>query len=145
MVPSSTASRSSYTTNTGISEWSVVDQTPISSAMPFMLQRRCVTPNVGTSLIPMEACLLGYTCVDFRVADSRSTPDSVATVRERMRLAAKQSGMTQEEIGVRMGYAKDSARKAVSRLLNAEVEYDPRLSTLLAFAQALEVPLKDLL
>jgi hypothetical protein len=44
-----------------------------------------------------------------------------------------------------MGFAKDSARKAVSRLLNLELEYDPRLSTLLAFADAIGRPLKDLL
>lgn len=62
-----------------------------------------------------------------------------------MRHAAERSGMTQEEIGVRMGYSKNSARKAVSRLLNAETEYDPRLSTLLSFAQALGVSLKDIL
>jgi len=66
-------------------------------------------------------------------------------VREKLRRAAKESGMTQEEIGVRMGFAKDSARKAVSRLLNPEINYDPRLSTLLAFAKAVNRPLKDLL
>jgi transcriptional regulator with XRE-family HTH domain len=79
------------------------------------------------------------------MATSRAAPDSIATIRERMRQAAQQSGLTQEEIGVRMGYAKDSARKAVSRLLNPGAEYDPRLSTLLSFAQALGVPLKDIL
>lgn len=62
-----------------------------------------------------------------------------------MRHAAEQSGMTQEEIGLRMGFAKDSARKAVSRLLNLESDYDPRLSTILAFADAINRPLKDLL
>jgi hypothetical protein len=53
--------------------------------------------------------------------------------------------MTQEEIGLRMGFAKNSARQAVSRLLNLEVEYDPHFSTLLAFADAIKRPLKDLL
>lgn len=70
---------------------------------------------------------------------------AVASVREKMRQAAEESGMTQEEIGLRMGFAKGSARKAVSRLLNLEVEYDPRLSTLLAFATAIGQPLKELL
>jgi transcriptional regulator with XRE-family HTH domain len=65
--------------------------------------------------------------------------------REKLRLAAKNSGMTQEEIGLRMGFARDSARKAVSRLLNIGVDYDPRLSTLLAFANAIDRPLKDLI
>jgi transcriptional regulator with XRE-family HTH domain len=79
------------------------------------------------------------------MAAVKHTPETVASVREKMRRAAKDSGMTQEEIGLRMGFAKDSARKAVSRLLNAEVDYDPRLSTLLEFAKAVNRPLKDLL
>lgn len=66
-------------------------------------------------------------------------------VRERMRRAAEASGMTQEEIGLRMGFSKDSARKAVSRLLNAQAPYDPRISTLLSFAEAIGQRLKDLL
>jgi transcriptional regulator with XRE-family HTH domain len=51
--------------------------------------------------------------------------------------------MTLEEIGLRMGFAKGGARQAVSRLLSQD-EYDPRLSTLLAFANAVGVPLKNL-
>jgi transcriptional regulator with XRE-family HTH domain len=76
---------------------------------------------------------------------SKTAPDTVMSVRQKMRLAVEKSGMTQEEVGLRMGFAKDSARKAISRLLNAEVEYDPRLSTLLSFASALDSSLKDLL
>jgi transcriptional regulator with XRE-family HTH domain len=79
------------------------------------------------------------------MATAKATPDTATAVREKLRRAAKDSGMTQEEIGVRMGFAKDSARKAVSRLLNTGAEYDPRLSTLLAFARAIDRPLKDLL
>ena len=70
---------------------------------------------------------------------------SVPTIRAKLRRAAEESGMTQEEIGLRMGYTKDSARQAVSRLLNPEVDHNPRLSTLLAFADAIKHPLKDLL
>jgi transcriptional regulator with XRE-family HTH domain len=76
---------------------------------------------------------------------SKAKPESVATLRTKLRQAAKDSGMTQEEIGLRMGFGKDSARKAVSRLLNVEAEYDPRLSTLLVFASALNRTLKDIL
>ena len=76
---------------------------------------------------------------------SKAKPDSVASMREKLRQAAKDSGMTQEEIGLRMGFPKSSARQAVSRLLNVEVDYDPRLSTLLAFAGALNRPLRDIL
>lgn len=53
--------------------------------------------------------------------------------------------MTQQEIGEKMGFSKASARQAVSRLLNPKEEYDPRLSTLVAFAEALKTPLKELL
>ena len=79
------------------------------------------------------------------MATSKANPDTVASVRDKMRLAAERSGLTQEEIGMRMGYAKDSARKAVSRLLNPEIDYDPRLSTLISFAEAIKHHLKDLI
>ena len=42
------------------------------------------------------------------------------SVRDRLRRAAHDSGMTLEEMGTRMGYAKSGARQAVSRLLNQE-------------------------
>jgi transcriptional regulator with XRE-family HTH domain len=77
------------------------------------------------------------------MAKANSSP--VAGVREKLRQAVKESGMTQEEIGLRMGYSKASARQAVSRLLNSESDHDPRLSTLLTFADAINRPLKDLL
>lgn len=79
------------------------------------------------------------------MATTKIAPVSVASIRAKMRCAAEQSGMTQEEIGLRMGFSKESSRRAVSRLLNLETEHDPRLSTLLAFADAIQRPLKDLL
>jgi transcriptional regulator with XRE-family HTH domain len=79
------------------------------------------------------------------MANSKIGTVTVTTVREKLRRAAKDSGMTQEEIGLRMGYTKGGARQAVSRLLNSDTDYDPRLSTLLAFAEAVEVPLRKLL
>jgi transcriptional regulator with XRE-family HTH domain len=75
----------------------------------------------------------------------KTNTESVAAIREKLRRAAKESGMTQEEIGLRMGMAKDSARKSVSRLLNVETDYDPRLSTLITFAKAIGRPLSELL
>jgi len=66
-------------------------------------------------------------------------------VRANLRRAAEECGMTQEEIGLRMGYSRGGARQAVSRLLNSESGTDPRLSTLLAFAKALGRPLKEIL
>ena len=77
------------------------------------------------------------------VSDKRQTWSTVQAVRARMRAAAEASGLTQEEIGVKMGMSKENARKAVSRLLNA-TSYDPRLSTLVAFANAVGKSLKDL-
>ncbi len=53
--------------------------------------------------------------------------------------------MTQEEIGLRMGFSKGGARQAVSRLLNPEAEYDPRLSTLLQLAKAIDRSLTDII
>jgi transcriptional regulator with XRE-family HTH domain len=79
------------------------------------------------------------------MAGTKAHPETVAAVREKLRRAATGSGMTQEEIGLRMGVSKGGARQAVSRLLNPETEYDPRLSTILAFARAIGRPLKDLL
>jgi transcriptional regulator with XRE-family HTH domain len=75
----------------------------------------------------------------------KANHESVASVRDKMRQAVEASGMTQEEIGMRMGFAQGGARQAISRLLNADMEYDPRLSTLLAFAKAVNTSLKDLL
>jgi transcriptional regulator with XRE-family HTH domain len=65
-------------------------------------------------------------------------------IRDRLRQAAKDSGMTQEEIGLAMGFSKGGAKQAVSRLLNADIHYDPRLSTLIELAKAIGKPLKDL-
>jgi transcriptional regulator with XRE-family HTH domain len=72
-------------------------------------------------------------------------PPPAQRVRDRLRQAADESGLTQEEIGLRMGFAKGGARQAVSRLLNNDADHDPRLSTLLAFASAIGRPLKEIL
>jgi transcriptional regulator with XRE-family HTH domain len=76
---------------------------------------------------------------------AKSSPETVPSVRDKMRQVAEKSGMTQEEIGLRMGFAKGGARQAVSRLLNPDSEYDPRLSTLLAFATAMNKSLQEIL
>ena len=73
----------------------------------------------------------------------KSNQTTAEVVRERLRQAAKESGLTMEEIGVRMGFSKGGARQAISRLLNQE-DYDPRLTTLLSFAQAIQKPLGKL-
>lgn len=76
---------------------------------------------------------------------SVKAPDAASTIRDKMRHAVEKSGMTQEEVGLRMGFAKNGARKAVSRLLSAEADHDPRLSTLISFAKALGKNLQELL
>ena len=69
----------------------------------------------------------------------------IETIRNKLREAADQSGMTQQEIGEAMGFSPSGARQAVSRILKADSDYDPRLSTLLAFAKAIKRPLSDML
>jgi transcriptional regulator with XRE-family HTH domain len=78
------------------------------------------------------------------MVNSRAAIDTAPGIREKLRLAATASGMTQEEIGLRMGFSKAGARKAISRLLNPNIDYDPRLSTLIAFAEAINLRLRDL-
>ena len=70
---------------------------------------------------------------------------AIDMVRAALRQALEDSELTQEEVGVRMGFDKSGARTAVSRLTNPKVKHDPRLSTLLAFSQAIHRPLTDLL
>lgn len=75
---------------------------------------------------------------------SARKPTPVRLVHDLMRQAAAESGLTMEQIGLRMGFAKGGAKQAVSRLLSQD-DYDPRLSTLAAFAAAVNKPLKDLI
>ncbi|MFO0791000.1 MAG: hypothetical protein U0805_16195 [Pirellulales bacterium] len=63
---------------------------------------------------------------------------SALTVRSKMRLAVGESGMTLEQIGVKMGYSAADARQEVSRLIDTRELLDPRVETVIAFAQALE-------
>jgi transcriptional regulator with XRE-family HTH domain len=74
-----------------------------------------------------------------------SKPNAIESIRNKMRKAVEQSGMTQQEIGEAMGFSRSGARQAVSRILKADSDYDPRLSTLLAFSHAIKRSLTDLL
>jgi transcriptional regulator with XRE-family HTH domain len=74
----------------------------------------------------------------------KSRPVVPDEVRAKMRAAARESGMTLEQIGVAMGYSKSGARQAVSRLLNSEADHDPRLTTLIQFAAAVNSSLSDI-
>jgi transcriptional regulator with XRE-family HTH domain len=61
----------------------------------------------------------------------------------RARAAFEKSGLTLDELGVRMGYAGDVARKSAWQFLNKTA--DPRLSMLRRFAKAMGMDLKKLL
>jgi transcriptional regulator with XRE-family HTH domain len=79
------------------------------------------------------------------MAGKSPKPNAIESVRDKLREAAEQSGMSQQAIGEAMGFNASGARQAVSRILKADSDYDPRLSTLLAFAQAIKRRLSDIL
>jgi transcriptional regulator with XRE-family HTH domain len=54
----------------------------------------------------------------------------------------EKSGMTMNELGIKMGYEPETARQSVFQFLKAG---DPRVSMLRRFAKAMDVPLSDLL
>ena len=56
--------------------------------------------------------------------------------------AKKRDGWTMQQLGQRMGYKKDSARKSVSQFLKT---HDPKVSTLRRFAGALSIAPAELL
>lgn len=60
---------------------------------------------------------------------------------QRVRARFDASGLSQHELGIRMGYPEESARKSVWQFLKTE---DPRLSMLVRFAKAIGVPITDL-
>jgi transcriptional regulator with XRE-family HTH domain len=70
---------------------------------------------------------------------------TVDSLRSNLRRAAEDSGLTYEEIGIRMGYKQTVARAAVSRLTNPKVDHDPRISTVLSFCDAVHKPLTEVL
>jgi transcriptional regulator with XRE-family HTH domain len=69
----------------------------------------------------------------------------IESIRSKLREAAAASGMSKQEIGEAMGYSSGGARQAVSRLLNPNASHDPKLSTLLSFADAIKRPLREIL
>lgn len=68
----------------------------------------------------------------------KRTDPVMEVVRERF----KNSGLSMQEIGERMGYAPTSARQAVSQFLKSG---DPQISMLRRFAEAVGVSLQTLL
>jgi transcriptional regulator with XRE-family HTH domain len=70
-------------------------------------------------------------------------PQSPDPAMEIVRKALADSGLSYEELGKRMGYGKDTARKSAWQFVNHT--NDPRLSMLRRFAEAVDVPLAALL
>ena len=66
---------------------------------------------------------------------------AMAKVRE-IWARLKAERMTQEELGVRMGYDRPSARKSVSQFLKTK---DPRVGMLRKFSRAVGVPLAEII
>ena len=63
-------------------------------------------------------------------------------VMDRVRTFYEKSGVSIDELGQRMGYSGDAARKSAWQFLNKTE--DPRLSMLQRFAAAMKVTLADL-
>lgn len=62
-------------------------------------------------------------------------------VMARIRAWLEESGITQHELGIRMGYDPDIARKAVWQFLKSK---DPRIGMLRRFARAADISMADL-
>jgi transcriptional regulator with XRE-family HTH domain len=60
----------------------------------------------------------------------------------RARLRFEKSGLSLDELGLKMGYPKESARKSAWQFLNKTA--DPRLSMLRKFAEAVGCSVKSL-
>jgi transcriptional regulator with XRE-family HTH domain len=69
-------------------------------------------------------------------------PKSKSTM-ERVNLLFKRSGLSLDELGQRMGYSGDLARKSAWQFLTKTT--NPRLTMLERFAEALNLSLVDLL
>jgi transcriptional regulator with XRE-family HTH domain len=61
---------------------------------------------------------------------------------DRARTLFERSGLSLDELGKRMGYSGEAARKSAWQFLHKTT--DPRLSMLTRFAEALNVTLADL-
>lgn len=69
-------------------------------------------------------------------------PSKTVAAMERVRRVFEKSGLSLEELGQRMGYSDNTARKSAWQFLNKTK--NPRLLMLERFAEALNVSLADL-
>jgi transcriptional regulator with XRE-family HTH domain len=70
-------------------------------------------------------------------------PIKKMTVMERVKIVFKNSGLSLDELGQRMGYREELARKSAWQFLHKTT--DPRLSMLEKFSDALSISLKDII
>ena len=75
------------------------------------------------------------------MAISEDTPDASMLIVQKLWERAKSAHMTQQQIGVAMGYPEPTARKSVNQFLKSE---DPRISMLRKFAKAVGVPISEI-
>lgn len=68
--------------------------------------------------------------------------DNPDPVMAAIRQAVQRSTLSLEAIGVRMGYPKETARKSAWQFVNRT--NDPRFSMVRRFAEAIDVPLSEL-
>ena len=61
---------------------------------------------------------------------------------QKVRTVARNSGLTQQVIGERMGYPPESARQSVSLFFKSK---DPSLRMVMRFAKAMDVKVEELL
>jgi transcriptional regulator with XRE-family HTH domain len=66
-------------------------------------------------------------------------PEDPAMVRVRAQF--EQSELTLHDLGLRMGYPEESARKSAWQFMKTS---DPRISMLRRFAKALNIPIEEL-
>ncbi len=62
---------------------------------------------------------------------------------ERVRTRFEESGLSLHELGIRMGYPEETARKSAWQFVRQTD--DPRISMLRRFSQAMRVPLEELI
>ena len=60
----------------------------------------------------------------------------------KIRAIVTKSGLTQQEVGLRMGYPPESARQSISQFLKGT---NPTIDVLVRFADAMGIDMKDLL
>lgn len=63
------------------------------------------------------------------------------TILQKAKQAVVESGLTYEQIGMKMGHPKESARQSAWQFLNSK---NPSLAMLLRFAKAMEIDVRDM-